>query len=52
MEAEYSTLSVHMEVAVSSGSCASWSNIPVLQAAALKEEEILFAFLLASLALS
>lgn len=37
MEAEYSTLSVHMEVAVSSGSCASWSNIPVLQDDALRE---------------
>lgn len=41
MEAEYSTLSVRMEVPVSSGSCASRSNIPLLQAAALREDKIL-----------
>jgi len=48
MEAQYSTLSVQMEVAVSGGSCVSQSNMPVFQATASREEAILFAFVLAS----
>lgn len=56
MEAERSTFPVHMEVAVSSGSCACWSKMLICQDAALREIFIIIivilCIVLASLALS